>query len=175
MTTKANTMTTLLNADVELTLLKAKGDTSHVENMVAAVNGVNWTAELIKEYVDGFASAVLAAGMSKDSVKVLKSNRKCILEFSAGLRKGQEDKAFWTDKACKKMAVELGTQAPDISGYAKACRKALQDEAPEKEFNFKEKLEKLVIKACEEGYTPEEIEFAMKLVMNPEAALDAAA
>jgi formyltetrahydrofolate synthetase len=165
-----------LNNDVEATIAAHNAGTSHVDNMAAMVNAVNLDADLIKEYLKGFESACIAAGMPKTSVKVLKSNRKCIMEFSVGLRKGQDDKAFWTAEACKKMAVEFAKEASDLSDYAKKCREAINDEKDdEKEFNFKAKLEKLVEKAVEEGYTPDEIEFAMKLVMNPEAAMDAAA
>ena len=140
-----------LNADVQMTIATHNASVSHVDNMAALVNGVNLDANLIKEYLKGWESACLAAGMPKTSVKVLKSNRKCIMEFSVGLRKGQEDKDFWNHEACKKMAVEFARDASDLSDYAKKCREALNDEKPEEEFNFLDKLTKLIDKAQEEG------------------------
>lgn len=146
-----------LNNDVQMTIATAKASASHVENIVALVNSVNLDKETITSYLKGFESAVLAAGMSKASVKVLKSNRKCIMEFSVGMRKGQEDKEFWNPEACKKMAVELGKEASDISDYAGKCRKALTDEEPEPEFNFEKKLDALIEKAYENGYEDQQI------------------
>jgi len=151
------TITQFLNNDVETTIAAHNAGVSHVDNMAAMVNAVNLDADLIKEYLKGFESAVLAAGMPKTSVKVLKSNRKCIMEFSVGLRKGQEDKEFWTPESCKKMAVEFSREAGDLSDYAKKCREALNDEKPEETFNFHDKLLKLIDKAQEEGIDVETI------------------
>ena len=164
-----------LNADVEATLATQEKLTSHVENMKNLVNDVNLTKESITEYLKAFESAVIAGGMKKESVKVLKSNRKCILEFSIGERKGQEDKAFWTAKACKDMAVSMAADASDIAGYAKACRQALQDEQDPKAWILEEKLAKLIEKALEESYTMKNIEDALKAIKNGgvnEAILD---
>ncbi len=172
---KEVTMAQILNQDVELTMLKAKGDTSHVETLMAAVNVVNLSKDGIKEYVDGYASAVIAQGMHKDSVKVLKSNRKCILEFAAGLRKGQEDKEIWNTENCLAMAMELGKEAGDVSGFAKACRQAVADEKPEPEWKLDEKLAKLIEKAREEGYSDKDIQAVFKQAMTPEPTMEAAA
>ena len=172
MTTK--TITKYLNTDVEATLATQEKLTSHVENLKNLVNDVNLTKELIAEYLKGFESAVLAAGMQKESVKVLKSNRKCILEFSIGARKGQEDKEFWNSEACKSMAVGLAEQASDIASYAKACRQALKDEEEPKTWVLEEKLVKLIEKALEEAYTLEDIENAFKKMTAPESIPKAA-
>jgi len=175
-TEEVSAMTTItnfdayLNADVESTLQTQEKLTSHVENMKNLVNDVNLTKEIITAYLKAFESAVIAGGMKKESVKVLKSNRKCILEFAIGLRKGQEDKAFWTAKACKDMALGLADGAPDIAGYAKACRQALQDEAEPKVWILEEKLAKLIEKALEEGYSGKDIEKAFKALTTAEVA-----
>jgi len=157
MTTKAKTIAQFLNNDVTMTLASHKAGASHVDNMVSMVNAVNLDADLIKEYLKGFESACIAQGMPKTSVKVLKSNRKCIMEFSIGARKGQEDKEHWNSEACIKMACELGAEASDLSDFAKKCREAVGDEKPEAEFNFEQKLDKLIEKAQEEGYTDDQI------------------
>ena len=157
-----------LNADIHATLAAQTQLTSHVENMKELVNGVNLTKESIAEYLEAFESAVIAGGMKKESVKVLKSNRKCIMEFSIGARKGQEDKDFWTAKACKEMAVSLASDATDIASYAKACRQAVADDAAPKAWVLEEKLAKLIDKALEESYSLADIEKALKALTKAE-------
>ena len=169
MTTKTN-FDKYLNNDIHATLVAQTQLSSHVENMKSLVNDVNLTKEAIAEYLKAFESAVLAGGMKKESVKVLKSNRKCIMEFSIGARKGQENKGFWTAKACREMAVELSSKASDIASYAKLCREAISDEGDEKPkaWILEEKLANLIDKALEQAYTVADIEKALKALTKVE-------
>ena len=169
-----NSITQFLNNDVTMTLASHKAGVSHCENLIAMVNAVNLNSSLIDEYLKGFESACIAQGMSKNSVKVLKSNRKCIMEFSIGARKGQEDKELWNPEACKQMAVELGMTSSDISDYAKACRQALSDEKPEPEFDIEKEFRKLIEKAKEKGADEKKIRAAFNKGLKPlnDAILD---
>lgn len=171
------TLTALLNFDVDTSVELEKASNPINDTILAVAQLIEPTEAAVQKYVDEWASACKAKGMHPSSIKGLKSNRKCVLEFACGLRDGQEDKEIWSYENCQTMVKQLRENASDIHNYAKLCREAIKDEQPEQEeeFDFKKKFEKLYQKAIEFGYENEEIEFAIKLIMNPEAALDAAA
>ena len=157
---KAQNLESFLNKDVELTLAAVKTGTTHCQNMSDLVNAVNLTKASIKEYVDGFASAAIAGGMTADSVKVLKSNRKCILEFSCALRKGQEDKLLWSGENCKKLVTGFAEKASDIASLAAECRKQINaenDDETESAYDLAKQLAKFQEKASDAGYNAEAI------------------
>lgn len=148
-----------LNQDVAL-VVESTG--KQVANIVEMVNQVNLDKETIKSYLDEFASCLKAAGKDDNTVKALKSARKAILDFSCGLRKGQEDGKKWSIKNCKTMLNELAKEAGSINALAKLCREAVEDEKPEEHWDFVEKFNKLLEKAADEGTDPAVVAEAMK-------------
>ena len=170
-------LTALLNFDVDTSVELANKATPINDTILAVAQAIEPTKEAVQKYVDEWASMCKAKGMSPASIKGLKSNRKCVLDFACSLRAGQENKEKWSYDNCQKMVKALREESEDIAAYAKKCREAIKDEEDEKEddFDFKAKFEKLANKALENGYSVEELEFAIKLVLHPESAMDAAA
>jgi len=148
-----------LNEDVRL-IVESTG--KQVDNIVEMVNQVNLDKDVIRAYCDEFASVLKANGKDDNTVKALKSARKCILDFSCGLRKGQEDQTKWTGKYCKMMLNNFVKDAGSINSLAKLCREAVQDEQPDELWDFVEKFNKLLEKAADEGTDPKVVADAMQ-------------
>lgn len=149
-----------LNEDVRL-IVESTG--KQVANIVEMVNQVNLDKDVIKAYCDEFASVLKANGKDDNTVKALKSARKCILDFSCGLRKGQEDQKKWTAKNCKQQLNDLSKEAGSINSLAKLCREAVTDEQDDDQvWDFVEKFNKLLEKAADEGTDPKVVADAMQ-------------
>ena len=148
-----------LNQDVAL-VVESTG--KQVDNIVEMVNQVNLDKDTIKAYLSDFDSSLKAAGKDDNTVKALKSARKAILDFSCGLRKGQEDGKKWSVKNCKNMINEFGKEAGSINALAKLCREAVNDEQDEQVWDFVEKFNKLLEKAADEGTDPKVVADAMQ-------------
>ena len=159
-----------LNADV---LLVMESTGKQVDNMADLVNQVNLDKVVIKAYCEDFASVLKANGKDDDTIKQMKATRKCILEFGAGLRKGQlEAPEKWSEGEGKRMIEEhFRKDAGSLNQLAKLCRDATKSEEPEKPWDLGEKMNALIEKAFEEGYTDKDIEKAFKeLTAAPKAA-----
>lgn len=159
-----------LNEDVRL-VVESTG--KQVENIVDMVNQVNLDKDVIRAYCDDFASMLKASGKDDGTVKALKSARKCILDFGAGLRKGQLDNPeLWSNGEGKTMIVNEFKNAGSINQLAKLCREAVDDnDDTPKPWDLGEKMNALIEKALEEGYSKTDIEKAFKeLTAIPEAA-----
>lgn len=159
-----------LNEDVRL-IVESTG--KQVENMVEMVNQVNLDKNVIKAYLEEFASILKANGKDDNTVKALKSARKAILDFSAGLRKGQLDNSeLWSNGEGKRMIVDDFKNAGSINALAKLCREAVDDNSTnQKPWDLGEKMNALIEKAFEEGYSQADIQKAFKeLTAEPKAA-----
>lgn len=159
-----------LNEDVRL-VVESTG--KQVDNMADMVNLVNLDKDVIKAYCEEFASMLKANGKDDDTVKQMKATRKCILEFGAGLRKGQlENPEKWSKGEGKRMIEEhLRKEAGSLNQLAKLCRDATKLEEPEKPWDLGEKLNALLEKAHEEGYTQKDVYKALDaLTASAEAA-----
>jgi hypothetical protein len=159
-----------LNTDVDLIVKSTDG--KQVANMVDLVNSVNLDKDIIKGYCDEFNSMLLAAGMDKGTIKALKSARKCVLDFALGIRKKQQAQPeLWSNGEGKTMVVQEFKGATNINALAGLCREAEGDEEPPKPWDLGEKLNALIEKAYEEGYSQADIEKAFKeLTAEPKAA-----
>ena len=148
-----------LNEDVRL-IVESTG--KQVDNIVEMVNQVNLDKDVIKAYCNEFASVLKANGKDDNTVKALKSARKCILDFACGLRKGQEDQKKWSLKNCKIQINDFAKEAGSINALAKLCREAVTDEQDEQVWDFVEKFNKLLEKAADEGTDPKVVADAMQ-------------
>ncbi len=153
-----------LNTDVELVIGSTDG--KQVSNMVDMVNHVNLDTDLIKGYCEDFASALIAQGSDKGSVKALKSARKCILDFALGVRTKQVRNAeLWSNGEGKAMIVDFFNDAGSINQLAGKCRDAEDDndEAKvEKPWDLGLELQKFIDKAEGEGHSIADIAKALK-------------
>ena len=154
-----------LNTDVELVVGSTAG--KQVANMVEMVNQVNLDTDLIKGYCDEFASALVAQGIDKGSVKALKSARKCILDFALGVRTKQVRNAeLWSNGEGKAMVVDTFKDAGSINQLAGKCREAEDDNdenAPDKApWDLGLELQKFIDKAEGEGFSIADITKALK-------------
>ena len=159
-----------LNEDVRL-VVESTG--KQVDNMADLVNQVNLDKDIIKAYCDEFASMLKANGKDDSTVKQMKATRKCILDFGAGLRKGQLDQPdLWSNNEGKKMVHEFfRKEAGSLNQLAKLCRDATASEEDPKPWDLGEKLQALIDKANEEGYSNADIAKALKeLTTVPKAA-----
>jgi hypothetical protein len=150
-----------LNEDVRL-VVESTG--KQVDNMADMVNQVNLDKDLIKAYCDEFASMLKANGKDDDTVKQMKATRKCILDFGAGLRKGQLDQPeLWSKGEGKQMIEQhFRKQAGSLNQLAKLCRDATAIEEPPKPWDLGEKMNALIEKALEEEYSMADIQKAFK-------------
>jgi len=159
-----------LNTDVELIVNSTDG--KQVDNMIDMVNSVNLDKDIIKAYCADFDSMLLASGRDKKSIKALKSARKCILDFALGIRKKQQEQPeLWGNGEGKTMVVQEFKGATNINALAGLCREAEGDEAQPKKWDLGEKMNALIEKAFEEGYSQADIQKAFKeLTAAPKAA-----
>lgn len=114
----------------------------------------------IKEYLDGWASAMEQINRPASSIKVEKSNRKLIIEFATGYKKDCEVE--------RDEAVNLINQwlpaCNSVDLLAKAIREHLKgEEDQDDKFDFAAKLAKLITQAEEHGMDAETIR---KVVIN---------
>jgi hypothetical protein len=149
-----------LNTDVEL--VANTNDGTQIENMVNLVNNVQLDKDVIKAYLTEWESCLVALGKTKEQLKPLKSARKAILDFAAGLRKEQLAKPeLWGNGEAKRMIPEIAKESGYLNEFATKCRQACKDEEDAPIWNLEEKLGKLIEKALEEGYNAAEIKAAM--------------
>lgn len=154
-----------LNTDVELVVGATDG--KQVANMVEMVNQVNLDTDIIKGYCEEFASALIAQGIDKGSVKALKSARKCILDFALGVRTKQiRNVEKWSNGEGKEMIVDWFKDAGSINQLAGHCRKAEEDEdenaPPKAPWDLGLELQKFIDKAEDEGFSIADISKALK-------------
>jgi hypothetical protein len=119
----------------------------------------------IKEYLEGWAEAMKQLGRPESSVKVEKSNRKLIVEFATGNKKGCE---ISRDEAVNLINNWLPT-CNSVDLLAKAIREHLNGTPNNPEFDLAKEVAKLITKAEEAGVTPETIRTAVINALIPDS------
>lgn len=119
----------------------------------------------IKEYLDGWAEAMKQIGRPESSVKVEKSNRKLIVEFATGNKKGCE---VTRDEAVNLINNWVNT-CNSVDLLAKAIREHLAGAPANPEFDLAKEVAKMITKAEKAGVSPETIRTAVINALIPDA------
>ena len=154
-------------SQLETQLKGITGERSAVDALIEVVTDADFKSEDVGTYLLILEEKMKERAIHKDSIKVIKSNTKMILEYSLQERKGQE---HWPEGSAKEQVQNLAKAAGSVNNLAKACRNDIKEmnepteEEGEKAVDINATIQKMIDRLIKEGCKPSEIKAAMNAI-----------